>query len=106
MSDSDWIEPSVPIASAASQSPRRIASTASWIAVAPEAQAVDSEIGAPLLPTRAAIRSATPPNWKVASQSGCRAALPVIAARSTPAAAFSAWSRKRSSHSSRPAARP
>ena len=43
-------EPSVPMHSAASASPRRIASTPSWIAVAPEAQAVDSEIGEPLVP--------------------------------------------------------
>jgi hypothetical protein len=33
-----------------SVSPRRIASTPSWIAVAPDAQAVDSEIGDPLVP--------------------------------------------------------
>ena len=37
----------MPTQSAASVSPRRIASTPSWIAVAPEAQAVDSEIGEP-----------------------------------------------------------
>jgi hypothetical protein len=36
--------------SAASVSPRRIASTPSWIALAPEAQAVDSEIGEPSVP--------------------------------------------------------
>ena len=36
--------------SAASVSPRRIASTPSWIAVAPDAQAVESEIGEPLVP--------------------------------------------------------
>ena len=36
--------------SAASASPRRIASTPSWIAVAPEAQAVESVIGEPLVP--------------------------------------------------------
>ncbi len=46
-----WLtEASVPAHSAASVSPRRIASTPSWIAVAPEAQAVDSEIGDPLVP--------------------------------------------------------
>ena len=45
---SGLIEPSVPTQSAASVSPRRIASTPSWIALAPEAQAVDSEIGEPL----------------------------------------------------------
>jgi len=43
-------EPSAPMHSAASASPRRIASTPSWIDVAPEAQAVDSEIGDPLVP--------------------------------------------------------
>src|SRR5665213_1398555 len=47
---SGLIEPSVPAQIAASVSPRRIASTPSWIAVAPEAQAVDSEIGEPLVP--------------------------------------------------------
>ena len=45
-------EPSVATHSAASVSPRRIASTPSWIAVAPDAQAVDSEIGEPLVPKR------------------------------------------------------
>ena len=43
-------EPSVATQSAASASPRRIASTPSWIEVAPDAQAVDSEIGDPLVP--------------------------------------------------------
>ena len=43
-------EPSAPIDSARSHSPRRIASTPSWIAVAPEAQAVDSVIGRPRVP--------------------------------------------------------
>ena len=52
-------EQSVPTQSAASVSPRRIASTPSWMAVAPEAQAVVSEIGAPLVPKRSASRSAT-----------------------------------------------
>jgi hypothetical protein len=50
MSASGLIEPSAPMHSAASVSPRRIASTPSWIALAPEAQAVDSEIGEPLVP--------------------------------------------------------
>ena len=54
ISDSGFTEPSVPMHSAASVSPRRIASTPSWIAVAPEAQAVDSEIGEPLVPKRSA----------------------------------------------------
>ncbi len=40
-------DPGLPITSAASVSPRRIASTPSWIADAPEAQAVESPIGAP-----------------------------------------------------------
>ncbi|MGY4169435.1 hypothetical protein ACVIM8_003508 [Bradyrhizobium sp. USDA 4529] len=44
---SGFTEPSVATHSVASVSPRRIASTPSWIAVAPEAQAVDSEIGDP-----------------------------------------------------------
>ena len=43
-------EPSVATQRVASASPRRIASTPSWMAVAPEAQAVDSEIGDPLVP--------------------------------------------------------
>ena len=51
-------EPSAPIESARSHSPRRIASTPSWIAVAPEAQAVDSVIGRPRVPKRSASRSA------------------------------------------------
>src|SRR5438045_3061037 len=50
ISDSGLIEPSEPMHSAALVSPRRIASTPSWIAVAPDAQAVDSEIGEPLVP--------------------------------------------------------
>ncbi len=41
-------EPSVAMHSVASVSPRRIASTPSWIAVAPDAQAVESEIGGSL----------------------------------------------------------
>ena len=47
ISASSWIEPSVATASAALQLPRRIASTPSWIAEAPEAQAVVSVIGEP-----------------------------------------------------------
>ena len=57
-------EPSVPMHSAASVSPRRIASTPSWIAVAPDAQAVDSEIGEPSVPNFSARWSATEPNRK------------------------------------------
>ena len=57
-------EPSVPTQSAESVSPRRIASTPSWIALAPEAQAVDSEIGEPRVPNFSAIWSATEPNRK------------------------------------------
>src|SRR5882757_7739123 len=55
-------EPSVPMQSAASASPRRIASTPSWMALAPVAQAVDTEIGDPLVPKRSARCSATEPN--------------------------------------------
>src|SRR4029077_12025839 len=50
ISDSGLIEPSVPMHSAAPVSPRRIASTPSWIGGAPDAQAVDSEMGEPLVP--------------------------------------------------------
>lgn len=59
---SGFIEPSAATTSAASLSPRRIASMASWIAVAPEAQAVVSEIGEPLVPKVSARRSPTEPN--------------------------------------------
>ena len=62
ISASGLTEPSVPMHSAASVSPRRIASTPSWIALAPDAQAVDSEIGEPLVPKRSARCSATEPN--------------------------------------------
>ena len=68
-SDSGFTEPSVPMQSAASISPRRIASTPSWIAVAPEEQAVESEIGEPLVPKRSAIRSATVPKMNSSCQS-------------------------------------
>ena len=64
ISDSGLTEPSVPMQSAASVSPRRIASTPSWIAVAPDEQAVESEIGEPLVPKRSATRSATVPKMK------------------------------------------
>src|SRR5271167_4386722 len=57
-------EPSVATQSATSVSPRRIASTPSWIAVAPDAHAVDSEIGDPLVPKVSASRAATEPNMK------------------------------------------
>ena len=63
-SASGLTEPSVPTHSAASASPRRIASTPSWIAVAPEAQAVESEIGEPLVPNVSARWLATEPNMK------------------------------------------
>ena len=56
--------------SAASVSPRRIASTPSWMALAPEAQAVDSEIGEPLVPNFSARLSATEPNRKRAWYAG------------------------------------
>ena len=52
-------EQSVPTQSAACVSPRRIASTPSWIAVAPEAQAVVSDTGEPLVPKRSASFSET-----------------------------------------------
>ena len=61
---STLIEPSVATHSAASVSPRRIASRPSWIALAPEAQAVDSEIGEPSVPNLAASASPTDPNRK------------------------------------------
>src|SRR5882724_6978549 len=64
ISDSALTEPSVPMQSAASASPRRIASTPSWIALAPDAQAVESEIGEPLVPNLSARWSAIETNWK------------------------------------------
>src|SRR5882672_10573963 len=63
-SASGLTEPSVPTHSAALASPRRIASTPSWIAVAPDAQAVESEIGEPLVPNVSARYAATEPNMK------------------------------------------
>jgi hypothetical protein len=64
ISDSGLTEPSVPTHSAALVSPRRIASTPSWIDVAPDAQAVESEIGDPLVPKRSARLLATEPSRK------------------------------------------
>jgi len=61
---SGFTEASVPATSAASDSPRRIASTPSWIAVPPEAQAVEVAMGEPLVPKRAARFSPTEPNRK------------------------------------------
>ena len=61
-SDSGLMHPSVATHSAASVSLRRTASSPSWIAVAPDAQAVDSEIGEPRVPNFAARCSATEPN--------------------------------------------
>src|SRR2546430_17245186 len=55
-------EPSVPMQSAASASPRRIASTPSWIAPAPDAQADEPEIGGPLVPNGSEGSSAREPN--------------------------------------------
>ena len=52
-------ELSVPMQSAVSVSPRRIASTPSWIAVAPEAHAVETEMGSPRVPSRSATWFAT-----------------------------------------------
>ena len=63
-SASELTEPSVATHSAASASPRLMASTPSWIAVAPEAHAVDSEIGDPLVPKVSDKREATEPNMK------------------------------------------
>jgi hypothetical protein len=56
-------EPSVPTEMTRSASPRRIASTPSWIAVAPEAQAVDRVIGRPRVPSRSCSFWPTVPNW-------------------------------------------
>ena len=56
--------PSVAMHSAASVSPRRIASRPSWIALAPEAQAVVSEIGMPWVPNLSARWVPTEPNTK------------------------------------------
>ena len=75
---SGFTEASVPTTRAASHSPRRIASTPSWIAVPPEAHAVDVAIGEPLVPNRAASASPTEANRKRSNQgSKC----PVSAAR-------------------------
>src|ERR1700730_8648631 len=57
-------EPSVATHSAASVSPRRIASNPSWIALAPDAQAVDNEIGEPSVPNLSARLSPTEPKTK------------------------------------------
>ena len=77
-------EPSAPIDSARSHSPRRIASTPSWMAVAPEAQAVDSVTGRPWLPKRSASRSAMQPNWADSKISGEVRRRPTAARRSAP----------------------
>src|SRR5262245_21778817 len=55
-------EPSVPMQSAASASPRPLASTPSWLALVPDAQAVDTELRAALAPKRSARCSATDAN--------------------------------------------
>ena len=70
ISASSVAEPSAPIEMARSHSPRRIASTPSWIAVAPEAQAVDSVIGRPRVPNRSASQPAIVPNC-AASNGSC-----------------------------------
>src|SRR6201996_5532285 len=57
-------EPSVATQRVASASPRRMASTPSWMAVAPDAHAVESEIGEPLVPYVSARYPATEPNMK------------------------------------------
>src|SRR5262249_6624685 len=59
---SGFTVPSVPTHSAASVSPRRIASRPSWIALAPDAQAVVTEIGEPCVPNVSAKRSAIDAN--------------------------------------------
>ena len=82
ISDSGFTEPSVPMQSAAAVSPRRIASTPSWIAVAPDEQAVESEIGEPFVPKRSAMRSATVPKMNRSCQGSKRR---VAAARRRPA---------------------
>src|ERR1700761_6524682 len=64
ISASGLTEPSVATQSAASVSPRRMASTPSWIALAPDAHAVDSEIGDPLVPNLSTRWSDTEPNRK------------------------------------------
>src|SRR3974390_1068713 len=64
MTISGLIEPSVPMHRAVSVSPRRMASTPTWMALAPDAQAVESEIGEPLVPNFSATWSATEPKRK------------------------------------------
>ncbi len=64
ISDLAFTEASVPMHRAALVSPRRIASTPSWIAEAPDAQAVDNEIGEPFVPKRSAMFAAIEPNRK------------------------------------------
>src|ERR1043166_4937561 len=59
---SGFTVPSVPTHSAASVSPRRIASSPSWIALAPDAQAVVTEMGDPCVPNVSAKRSAIEAN--------------------------------------------
>src|SRR4030088_235883 len=55
--DSALTDPSAPAQRATSVSPRRIASTPSWIALAPDAHAVDRLTGDPLVPKRTAMFS-------------------------------------------------
>ena len=61
---SGFTEASVPTTSAAAVSPRLIASTPNWMAVPPEAQAVEVAMGEPLVPKRSARFSPTDPNRK------------------------------------------
>ena len=63
-------ELSAPMHKTACVSPRRIASTPSWIAVAPEAQAEDTVSGMPLVPNRSAMRSAIEPNCAADTRHG------------------------------------
>ncbi|MOA12280.1 hypothetical protein D3C78_1322610 [compost metagenome] len=61
ISASALTEPSVATVSARSVRPWRIASTPSWIAVAPDAQAVESVTGRPRVPKRSERRSEIAP---------------------------------------------
>ena len=64
MSDSGVHETVGPDAQGSLRLAPRIASTPSWIAVAPDEQAVESEIGDPFVPKLSATRSATVPKMK------------------------------------------
>jgi len=88
-------EASAPPVSAASVSPRRIASMASWMAEAPEAQAVVTDCGMPVVPKRSArARAGMMNGWP---RGMARAALSTIVACDAPPSRISAW---RCGHSS------